>query len=201
MQLKYALLHCSYSAPVTVDVIASDTSSIAARDITDDAPARAPVVVECVPFRVVAVVAERETVFAPPRGVDCDWVVDVRDVRTDALSPRFTTDGVVLLVVRADTDDAEPRAVGLRNAVARADAVRVNVDAVSFASPRFVAFSSRTAPSATPTNIVHKARNARIFLISSNDVSKIAKIRASKIMSQYNKYVAIKCLIFLLQNY
>lgn len=71
MQLKYALLHCSYSAPVTVDVIASDTASIAARDITDDAPARAPVVVECVPFRVVVVVvAERETVFAPPRGVD-----------------------------------------------------------------------------------------------------------------------------------
>lgn len=35
MQLKYALLHCSYSAPVTVWDTASATVSIAALDIVD----------------------------------------------------------------------------------------------------------------------------------------------------------------------
>ena len=102
--MKYALLHCSYSAPICVLDITSETVSIAARDTTGDA-VRAVVVPDA---DLRSAVAVRDTVAA---------------LRVDA--GRWTAERVIVLVpgIREVTVDGV-RAVALRPATARVDAVR-----------------------------------------------------------------------------
>ena len=165
--MKYALLHRSYSAPVRVDVITSDTVSIvAAREtVFVGAAARAELLVVMGRF-----VAARDGVVA--RVIVCAERAVTRDVFALArvgddmllfdCAVRETT-GVV--AVRPDTD------VFVRPVTARLDATRdVFCNALSV---RLVAFSSRTAALATPMQTINTAMICKIFFIPDSILAKL----------------------------
>lgn len=160
-------MHCSYSAPVRVEVITSDTVSIvAAREtVFVGAAARAELLVVTGRF-----VAARDGVVA--RVIVCAERAVTRDVFALArvgddmllfdCAVRETT-GVV--AVRPDTD------VFVRPVTARLDATRdvfCNVLSV-----RLVAFSSRTAALATPMQTINTAMICKIFFIPDSILAKL----------------------------
>lgn len=166
--MKYALLHCSYSAPVRVDVITSDTVSIvAAREtVFVGAAARAELLVVMGRF-----VAARDGVVA--RVIVCAERAVTRDVFALArvgddmllfdCAVRETT-GVV--AVRPDTD------VFVRPVTARLDATR-DVFCNVLSVVRLVAFSSRTAALATPMQTINTAMICKIFFIPDSILAKL----------------------------
>lgn len=167
--MKYALLHCSYSAPVRVEVITSDTVSIVAARETVFVGAAA---VRAESFVVTGrLVATRDGVVA--RVIVCAERAVTRDVFALArvgddmllfdCAVRETT-GVV--AVRPDTD------VFARPVTARLDATRdafCNVLSVV----RLVAFSSRTAALATPMQTINTAMICKIFFIPDSILAKL----------------------------
>lgn len=163
-------MHCSYSAPVRVEVITSDTVSIVvAREtvFVGAAAVRAELLVVMGRF----VVAARDGVVA--RVIVCAERAVTRDVFALArvgddmllfdCAVRETT-GVV--AVRPDTD------VFARPVTARLDATRdafCNVLSVV----RLVAFSSRTAALATPMQTINTAMICKIFFIPDSILAKL----------------------------
>lgn len=162
MHVKYALLHCSYSAPVRVPDTMSDTPSMAARETTGVA-LRA----DCIVVVAARVVASRDiTPVESPRTVAdvfCVWR-GVRAVRAVVVSGRVGADTVVPV---RETTGAAVRVVTARAATALVDAVRDVADCVADDGvPRLVTFSSRTAASAVPKQIAKIPIKCRIFFIS-----------------------------------
>ena len=165
--MKYALLHCSYSAPVRVDVIASDTVSIvAAREtVFVGAATRAELLVVMGRFVAARAGVVARVIVCAERAVTRD-VFALARVGDDMLlfdcAVRETT-GVV--AVRPDTD------VFVRPVTARLDATRdvfCNVLSV-----RLVAFSSRTAALATPMQTINTAMICKIFFIPDSILAKL----------------------------
>lgn len=163
MHVKYALLHCSYSAPVWVLDITVDTPSIAARD-TVVALLRPDVFVAM--FRTVD--AARDT-DASLRVICCGGCCDGRAVVLRATVVLRDVDTGFVVAARDTVVVPELRVVTLRPVMARVDAVRATVAPEEFCvapDSRFVAFSSRTAASAMPMHTAHILKKARIFFIS-----------------------------------
>lgn len=166
--MKYALLHCSYSAPVRVEVITSDTVSIvAARETVFVWPVVARAESFVVTGRFVAARAGvvARVIVCAERAVTRD-VFALARVGDDMLlfdcAVRETT-GVV--AVRPDTD------VFVRPVTARLDATR---DAFcNVLSVRLVAFSSRTAALATPMQTINTAMICKIFFIPDSILAKL----------------------------
>lgn len=164
--MKYALLHCSYSAPVVVSDITSDMPSIAARETMDDAVLA---VVLGVAARVV--VAARETDFFVLRlFVVTVWFgVAARVVALRETAVSVARDVTELPDV-LDTTGVVVRGFVVRVTPFCAVAVRDNTfddcDVVDVVPSRLVAFSSRTAALAVPMQIVKIPRKCRISFIS-----------------------------------
>lgn len=166
--MKYALLHCSYSAPVRVDVITSDTVSIvAAREtVFVGAAVRAESFVVTGRFVAARDGVVARVIVCAERAVTRDAFALVRvgdDMLLFDCTVRETT-GVV--AVRPDTD------VFARPVTARLDATRdafCNVLSVV----RLVAFSSRTAALATPMQTINTAMICKIFFIPDSILAKL----------------------------
>ena len=155
MQLKYALLHCSYSAPIWVSAIVATVSVVVAA--RDTVCCRA-VVVDRADARGRSDVIPRDATGAAAR--DTVAGADVRDVAARDVTDAPRSDTVFVVAVRAVV--VVPRLDTVFVVVAR------GVCAVDTAllPVRFVAFSSRTAASATPMQTAHTNAKDSIFFIS-----------------------------------
>lgn len=117
MQLKYALLHCSYSAPTRVlDILSATVSNAAARGVATVAARDTRKDAGCCGVRCTVVVALRDIIVSAR--AFADGCTDVRDVVV-----REVSWGDVLLAV-LDTVGAAVRTTALRPATARVVAVR-----------------------------------------------------------------------------
>lgn len=166
--MKYALLHCSYSAPVRVVDISDTVASVAARE-TDAAR-----VVRCAPApddnaaRDTVVVRGVAVVVVTARG-DTTPVVAARDatgalrMTVDAVRPDAFERGVV---AARDVADRLRLVVPVRPTTVFDDWVRDVFVPVAVVPERFVAFSSRTAALARPAQTAHINAKDRIFFIS-----------------------------------
>ena len=160
MQLKYAVLHCSYAAPIRVSVMVA-VVVVAARETV------------CFSFMVAArdvlavgrttrdVVAARDDV--------TDWAAAARDVLVRVAPPDCPVrpDTARWVTVPDDWRDTvgvvavRPSVVPGVDVAARPDSAAVTTEF----PPRFVVFSSRTAASATPMQIIYINTTDRIFLV------------------------------------
>lgn len=156
MHVKYALLHCSYSAPICVSDIVAVV--VAAREV----------VWGCVNGRrvidAVCWVVPLRDIVAPERTV----VAFVADVA--ALRDVVARDVVVRLLDRGTIVCDAVRAVAVRAMPVVADvAVRDDIFCATFdvgLFSRFVAFSSRTAALAMPMQIAKIHAKDKNFFIS-----------------------------------
>lgn len=157
MHVKYAFLHCSYSAPVRVSVITDDVWSIVARATV--VALRAIGVDDCA---VRVVVAARETVaLLLDRGAITELDLALRAefagvplrLATVFVAPEFRA-ATFCVLLRAD--DA-------RSVVGFVVLMRICVGA---AFCLLVAFPSRTPAAAVPMHSIVKQTKERIFFIS-----------------------------------